>query len=209
MISILMHSKFRPRPSFEQIKVGDDLIPVSRSASNMGVLWMKHFLTIIMLRGFVSRHFVIWGIFLEFVNTCRKISSEVLIHALITTMLDDCNSLMYGLPKRLLSKLQSVQYSAARIVTLSRKCDHITPLFQLHWLPVHHRIISKIFLIVHKLMNGACPSYLPSCLQHRTSTPSLRSVTKELLSGLWQMFNTPIVRFVPILFNSSHCSPYS
>ena len=28
-------------------------------------------------------------------------------------------------------------------------------------------------------------------------------------SGLWQMFNTPIVRFVPILFNSSHCSPYS
>ena len=54
-----MHSKFRPRPSFEQIKVGDDLIPVLRSASNMGVLWMKHFLTIIMLRGFVSRHFVI------------------------------------------------------------------------------------------------------------------------------------------------------
>ena len=30
-----------------------------------------------------------------------------------------------------------------------------------------------------------------------------------LYTGLWQMFNTPIVRFVPILFNSSHCSPYS
>ena len=29
------------------------------------------------------------------------------------------------------------------------------------------------------------------------------------VTGLWQMFNTPIVRFVPILFNSSHCSPYS
>ena len=29
------------------------------------------------------------------------------------------------------------------------------------------------------------------------------------VTGLWQMFNTPIVRFVPILFISSHCSPYS
>ena len=31
----------------------------------------------------------------------------------------------------------------------------------------------------------------------------------KYISDLWQMFNTPIVRFVPILFNSSHCSPYS
>ena len=31
----------------------------------------------------------------------------------------------------------------------------------------------------------------------------------RILSGLWQMFNTPLVRFVPILFNSSHCSPSS
>ena len=33
--SILMHSKFRSRPSFEQIKVGNDLIPFSPSASNL------------------------------------------------------------------------------------------------------------------------------------------------------------------------------
>ena len=31
----------------------------------------------------------------------------------------------------------------------------------------------------------------------------------RIVSGLWQMFNTPIVRFVPILLNFSHCSPYS
>ena len=31
----------------------------------------------------------------------------------------------------------------------------------------------------------------------------------DIITGLWQMFNTPIVRFVPILFDSSHCSPYS
>ena len=36
--SILMHSKFRPHPSFEQIKVGNDLIPFSPSAPNPGVI---------------------------------------------------------------------------------------------------------------------------------------------------------------------------
>ena len=30
-------------------------------------------------------------------------------------------------------------------------------------------------------MNRACPSYLSSCLQYRTSTRSLRSVANELL----------------------------
>jgi hypothetical protein len=65
---------------------------------------------------------------------------------------------MYGLPKRLLSKLQSIQNSAARIVTWSRKYDHITPLLvQLHWLPVHHQIVFKNFLLVYKSINGACP----------------------------------------------------
>ena len=36
--SILMHSKFRPRPLFEQIKVGNDLIPFSPSAPDLGVI---------------------------------------------------------------------------------------------------------------------------------------------------------------------------
>ena len=38
---------------------------------------------------------------------------------------------------------------------------------------------------------------------------ALQEISHRSCSGLWQMFNTPIVRFVPILFNSSHCSPYS
>ena len=180
--SILMHSKFRPRPSFEQIKVGNDLIPFSPSAPNLGVImdetlsYDDHVMKVCKSSFFHLRN----------ISRIRKYltqkSVEVIIHALITTKLDYCNSLMYGLPKRLLSKLQSVQNSAARIVTLSRRHDHITPrLIQLHWLPVHYRIIFKILLIVYKSMNEACPSYLSSCLQHRTSTRSLRSVAKELL----------------------------
>ena len=33
-----MHSKFGPRPSLDQIKVGNDLIPFSGLATNLGVI---------------------------------------------------------------------------------------------------------------------------------------------------------------------------
>ena len=103
--SILMHSKFRPRPSFEQIKVGNDLIPFSPSAPDLGVVmdetlsYDDHVMKVCKSSFFHLRN----------ISRIRKYltqkSVEVIIHALITTKLDYCNSLMYGLPKRLLSKL--------------------------------------------------------------------------------------------------------
>ena len=49
------------------------------------------------------------------------------MHAFVSSKLDYCNSLLYGLPKHMISSLQSVQNTAARIVTLTRKFDHINP----------------------------------------------------------------------------------
>ena len=73
-------------------------------------------------------------------------SSEIAVHAFITSKLDFCNSLLYGCRKMRLKKLQYVQNTAARIVTQTRKFDHITPvLFDLHWLPVSYRIVLLFF----------------------------------------------------------------
>ena len=78
-------------------------------------------------------------------------TTEILVHAFVSSKLDYCNSLLYGLPKHMISSLQSVQNTAARIVTLTKKFDHITPvLIQLHWLPVHFRILFKVLLLVYK-----------------------------------------------------------
>ena len=65
-------------------------------------------------------------------------STEILIHTFGTSKLDHCNSLLYiNVPKIVIKKLQWVQNAAARLITRSRRCDHITPiLFGLHWLPV-------------------------------------------------------------------------
>ena len=68
-------------------------------------------------------------------------TTELLIHAFVSSKLDFCNSLLYGILKRVLRKLQSVQNPTARLVTSSSKVDHVTPLLmRLHWLPIAERI---------------------------------------------------------------------
>ncbi len=60
---------------------------------------------------------------------------ETVTHAFVTSQLDYCNSLLYGLSANNIKRLQYVQNSAARLITHTRKNDHITPiLYHLHWL---------------------------------------------------------------------------
>ena len=74
-----------------------------------------------------------------------KESTEILIHAFVSSKLDHCNSLLFGLPAYQLAKLQVLQNTAARVVSLTRKYDHITPVLEsLHWLPVKSRIVFKV-----------------------------------------------------------------
>ena len=79
-------------------------------------------------------------------------TTEILIHAFVTSKLDHCNSLLYNVKKRHKKKLQSVQNAAARLIARSRKCDHITRiLVNLHWLPVSEGIKFNILLLPSRL----------------------------------------------------------
>ncbi len=82
---------------------------------------------------------------------------------LLTSRLDYCNALLAGCPASSINKLQVVQNVVARVLTRSRKYDHITPILQsLHWLPIKFRISYKILFLAYKALNGLAAAYLIS-----------------------------------------------
>ena len=108
----------------------------------------------------------------------------LLTHALITSRLDTCNSLLHSLNKTQLKRLQRLQKTAARLVTLSRKFTHITPILkQLHWLPTEERIIFKMSVFVLKTIHGVSPTYLCSLVKlYEPLRGNIRSANKLLLT---------------------------
>ncbi len=76
----------------------------------------------------------------------------------------------------LVTKLQLVQNAAARVLTRTRKYEHISPVLStLHWLPTKHRIDFKILLMTYKALNGLAPQYLSELLSHYSPPRPLRS----------------------------------
>ena len=52
---------------------------------------------------------------------------KTLVCSLVTSSLDYRNALLYGVNTNIISKLQRVQNAAARLITCSKKHDHIIP----------------------------------------------------------------------------------
>ena len=104
------------------------------------------------------------------------------LHAFVTSRLDCGNSLLYGIPISSIRKLQQVQNSAARLITKTKKYDHITGILQnLHWLPISERIKYKLLLITYKPLHGQAPPYLCELFHLYNPTRNLRSKSKLLL----------------------------
>jgi len=79
-------------------------------------------------------------------------SAQSIACSLVGARIDYCSALLYGTSQANIDQLQRLKNSLARIVTGTRKYDHITPtLKQLHWLPISLRINYKSALLTrHK-----------------------------------------------------------
>ena len=100
-------------------------------------------------------------------------AAKTLVQAFISSRLDYCNALLYGVSDRLMRRLQSIQDDAVRPAR-----DHITPILrQLHWLPVRQRVTFKIAVLVFQCLTGQVPAYLADDCQLTSdvSTRRLRS----------------------------------
>ncbi len=105
-------------------------------------------------------------------NMLSVSDAEKLVHAFMTSRLDYWNALLGGCPASSINNLHIVQNSAARVLTRSRKYDHISVILQsLHWLPIKFCISYKILLLTYKALNGLAPAYLTSHY-HTTIQPA-------------------------------------
>ena len=103
---------------------------------------------------------------------------KTLVSTLVFTKLDYCNVLYYGLNSHLLSKLQTVQNSALRLVHKMQRYDRlsISKIFNdLHWLKIKERITFKVLLIMHKCVIGTAPHDVKGLI-----TPSNSDRTKKV-----------------------------
>ena len=108
-------------------------------------------------------------------------AAKILIQAYVMSKIDYCNSLLYGIPDKLLNRIQNY---AARVVLRLHKFSHITPaLATLHWLPVNRQIDFKIALLVNNALNAWSNPSLYS-----RSPAALRSTPEAVLG--WQA--TPV-----------------
>ena len=166
-------SQFRCSSSLPDFTVGTNVITPSKDTRDLGVLLDDK----LDMREHIR-------------NTCRSAAfgihkigklrryldqgtTERLVHAFVSSHLDYCNSLYVNLPISYIAPLQRIQNAAARLVSRTRKFDHITPVLRsLHWLPVSQRIKFKILLLTYKANNGLSPQYITNML-----TPMRRSVT--------------------------------
>jgi hypothetical protein len=180
---LFFYSKRSPQKTLTPLRFGTDLIHPSDSARNIGVIFDNT------LSMHTHVNSVCKAAFYHLRNIARirkflSVKTTVtLIHAFVSTKIDHCNSLLYGLPKNRLNKLQSVQNAAARLITLSRKYDHITPiLIDLHWLPVAERIKFKILILTFKALHDLAPVYIVNLITRYVPQRTLRSSSELLLT---------------------------
>jgi hypothetical protein len=115
-------------------------------------------------------------------NILPKSAAEKVVHTLVSSRLDYCNALLAACPKTSIKSFQLVQNTAARLLTGTKRREHITPVLKsLHWLPVEYRIKFKILLLTYKAVNGMAPSYLKDLLVPYQPSRALRSQNSKLL----------------------------
>ena len=182
---ILFTSRFTKTPNIEKLFFDSTVIELTEKVRDLGVILDKN----------LTPTYHINETYRKATNAIRSIGRirkylanknlKLLVNALVISRLDYCNSILYGLPKRELDKLQRVQNTAARLITGTKQYDHIKPrpaLQKLHWLPVESRIIFKVILVTFKILHGLSPAYLSSLLQEHYPSRCLRSSSKSLLT---------------------------
>ena len=165
-------------PSFS----GTDLTP-SNNARNLGVIFDDDLSLNKHITSICQTSFLYIRQLRQIRSSLDKNSAIILANSLVSSRIDYCNSILFGLPDCVIHRLQRVQNALARVVMASvKRRDHITPiLHELHWLPVKQRIIFKIATLTFKTLQNQQPRYLSDLLIRHNPSRTLRTIHQNLL----------------------------
>ena len=159
------------------VTVGEQVIRPATTTRNLGVVYDQP-LSMIQHVNSVCR---VGYMHVHNIGRIRRYLTEdatkTMIHALVTSRLDYCNAVLYGLPASVTNKMQRLQNMCARMITRTRRSDHITPvLIKLHWLPVRKRIEYKMLShTYYRAIHRHAPQYLCDMLSVYQPARALRS----------------------------------
>ncbi len=155
---LLIGSRYGSLVPCSHIQIGNEHVPPSVSARNLGV----NFDSGMTLEAHANS--IVSAAFYHLKNICsipNHLTHEALVtqvHAHVISRLDYCNALLYGLSAKILYKVQTAQNAAARVGTGTNKIEHITRVLNnLYWLPVKFRIKFQNSSTNFQGISWACP----------------------------------------------------
>ena len=132
----------------KQIRILDTFILPSKSVKSLGVfmdrdLSMNSHISKMLQTGFSALRQI------RSIKKCLPYESlRTLAVALILSRIDYCNTLLAGLPEKQLCRVQFLINTTARLITGTKKFEHITPVLKkLHWVKVRDRVVIKYYYL--------------------------------------------------------------
>ena len=160
------------------LKIGNNITQQSECIRNFGMLWDKELGTAHVNQLTSGLYYTIRKI-AWIRHLIDRVTTKILMQALVLTRLDYCNSTFIGCTQYNLSKLQRVQNMAARVIFKLQNHNCITlHISNLHWLK--ELTLRWLFWCSNALW-GMAPSYLQELVTTEHRHTGLRSSTNELL----------------------------
>ncbi len=151
LVALLINGPHHKPIIFPLLTVGDVQVPLSDSTHTLGVE-VDNTMSMVKQIGSIAKSCFFQLHSMYKIRECvTEVAAKTMVHALVTSKLDYCNRLLYGLPDIFLNTY--VQKSAARLITMSRKYQHIFPTMKkLHWLPILQHIEYEVLLLTYKAL---------------------------------------------------------
>ena len=193
MLVTSMRTKHLHNPPIS-ITIGDAQIPFKQSVKNLGFTLECHFT----MNAHVSN--IAWTCYFELrlLASIRRLlllllfltstATATLVSAFVLSIIEYCNSLLFGSTHDVTSHLQRIQNYAARVILRIPMSSSITThIKSLHWLPVKVRSTYKIACLCYHCHTITAPSHVADMLHKK---PSHTRITRSS-SYVMPLLNRP------------------